>query len=78
MGQQRIDENEAGRWKQQQLHALIKKAERNKEQRAAQRSGDCRVEVPQEGRGLRETGVKENSGVDALDRKLICQAQMIL
>lgn len=52
VGQQRVNEDEAHGGQQQQPHPLVKEAEGDEEQRAAEGTGHSRVKVPQEGRGL--------------------------
>lgn len=52
VGQQGVDENETHCGQQQKPHAPVKKTKGDKEERAAQGSGQCRVKVPQKGCGL--------------------------
>lgn len=52
VGQQRVDKDEAHGGQQQHPRPLVKEAERDEEQRAAEGTGHSRVKVPQKGRGL--------------------------
>lgn len=76
MGQQGVGENETHGGQQQKPHAPVEKAEGDKEERAAQGSGQRRVKVPQKGCGLlggngsrRTTQWKESSHGDFSDLK---------
>lgn len=52
MGQQGVGENETHCGQQQKPHAPVKKTKGNKEERAAQGSGQRRVKIPQKGCSL--------------------------
>lgn len=52
VGQQRVDENETRGGQKQQSHPPVEEANGDKEQRGAQGTGNSRIKVPQEGRGL--------------------------